>query len=84
MAAQANDHKNWTLSIDDFHHCWLNSYLYSLYFACSTMFTVGYGDVTPKNLWEISTILVVQVIGIINIGYVINEVGRYVSKINEK
>lgn len=37
------------------------------------------------------TILVVQVIGtiffilgIINIGYVINEVGRYLSKINEK
>ena len=36
------------------------------------MFTVGYGDVTPKNMWEISTILVVQVVGIINIGYVIN------------
>jgi hypothetical protein len=42
------------------------------------MFTVGYGDLTPHNIWEILTILVVQVVGIcladlgiINIGYVI-------------
>ena len=27
--------------------------------------------------------LMVQVVGIINMGYVINEVGRYLSKINE-
>ena len=46
------------------------------------MFTVGYGDITPKNICEISTILVVQVVGIINMGYVINEVGRFLTKIN--
>lgn len=72
LAAQTDTHKNWTLSIEEFHNSWQYSYLYSLYFTCSTMFTVGYGDVTPKNMWEISTILVVQVVGIINIGYVIN------------
>jgi hypothetical protein len=63
LAAQTNPHKNWTLSIDEFYNAWHYSYIYSLYFACSTMFTVGYGDVTPKNMWEIITILVVQVVG---------------------
>ena len=47
------------------------------------MFTVGYGDITPQNPWEILVVLAVQVVGIINMGYVINEVGRYLSKINE-
>ena len=47
------------------------------------MFTVGYGDITPQNPWEILAVLMVQVVGIINMGYVINEVGRYLSKINE-
>ena len=31
------------------------------------MFTVGYGDVTPKNMYEILTILLVQVVGISHI-----------------
>lgn len=25
-------------------------YLYSLYFACTTMLTVGYGDLAPSNV----------------------------------
>jgi len=28
------------------------------------MFTVGYGDIAPKNMYEIATILVVQIVGI--------------------
>jgi len=27
------------------------------------MFTVGYGDITPKNLTEITTIMFIQIIG---------------------
>ena len=58
---------------------WGHKYLFALYFACTSMFTAGYGDITPKNPAEILTILVVQVvgmadlnIGLFNMGYVIN------------
>ena len=28
---------------------WLSKYLYSVYFAITTIVTVGYGDLTPQN-----------------------------------
>jgi hypothetical protein len=49
--------------VASFGQKWVADYVYSLYFACTTMFTVGYGDITPKNLTEILAILCVQVLG---------------------
>lgn len=63
LASKADSELNWTKSIERFELSWGSRYVYSLYFACSTMFTVGYGDITPKNQTEILTILVVQVVG---------------------
>ena len=64
LAAQTDEKENWTLSIEKFKRGWGHRYIYSLYFGCTTMFTVGYGDITPKNTWELITILIVQVVGI--------------------
>ena len=63
LASYSDTNLNWTKNIYHFDQSWLDRYIYSLYFTCSTMFTVGYGDLTPKNKWEIITILVVQVVG---------------------
>jgi hypothetical protein len=82
-ASRANEENNWTLPLQYFGESWVSKYIYSLYFTCTTMFTVGYGDITPKNLVEITTIMLIQVIGVINLGYIINEIGRFLSKINE-
>lgn len=38
-------------------------YIYSLYFTGTTMFTVGYGDIIPKNQLEMGVILIIQVLG---------------------
>lgn len=65
LASLTDSNLNWTQNIIAFHDSWLNRYVYSLYFTCSTMFTVGYGDITPKNKWEIFSILIVQVVGIL-------------------
>jgi len=54
---------------------WLYQYLISFYFACTTMLTVGYGDLRPTNYVEIMCILAVQLFGIISNGYAINEIG---------
>jgi hypothetical protein len=38
---------------------WDTRYIYTLYFACTTMLTVGYGDILPTNKAEIITIMVI-------------------------
>lgn len=38
-------------------------YVYSLYFTATTMFTVGYGDILPKNEPEIIMIILIQIFG---------------------
>lgn len=67
MVSLNNTEHNWTRSIEFFNVDWLSKYIYSLYFACTTMFTVGYGDITPKNKLEIVTIIFTQVFGMIDL-----------------
>ena len=40
------------LKIDGENTHWFSKYTYSLYFAVTTMITVGYGDIHPVNWLE--------------------------------
>jgi NADH:ubiquinone oxidoreductase subunit 2 (subunit N) len=42
---------------------WDTKYIYTLYFACTTMFTVGYGDILPTNKTEMITIMFIEALG---------------------
>jgi hypothetical protein len=46
------------------------------------MLTVGFGDIRPTNLLEIFCVLIVQLVGILNNAYVINEIGVNLSLIH--
>lgn len=59
-------------------------YIYSLYFSCTTLLTVGYGDLSPTNITEILTILLTQLIGIATFAYAVNKIGAALSNITEK
>jgi hypothetical protein len=38
-------------------------YLYSFYYGSTTILTVGYGDISPKNPVEIALIIIIQIVG---------------------
>lgn len=61
----------------------LTNYIYSLYFGTSTLLTVGYGDITPKNQLEIIVLILVQSCGIIIIAYLMNEIGHSLSHLRK-
>jgi len=49
-------------------------YTYSLYWASTTMISIGYGDITPRNPSEIAYTIVVQFASCLLYGYSINEI----------
>ena len=47
-------------------------YVYSFYFCCTTILTVGYGDISPKNYVEVIVVTLVEIFGIIAFANFIN------------
>jgi len=60
-------------------HTWFAHYICSIYFAVTTMATVGYGDFTPVQVYEMLLVSGVQLFGTALFGYMINIVGLTVS-----
>lgn len=54
---------NWIHSIGADHETFMGKYLYTLYFCCTTILTIGYGDITPKNKAEIIIVIIIQFFG---------------------
>lgn len=61
-------------------------YVYSFYFCCTTILTVGYGDISPRNYAEVIVITLIEIfgnemayVGIISFAYFINEIGYSLS-----
>ena len=63
---------------------WGNRYLISMYWSITTLCTVGYGDITPKNSIEILYASLVMLLGTLMFGYNINCIGVLINKIEEK
>lgn len=63
---------------------WSTRYLYSMYWACITMMTVGYGDITPQNEIEIITCMVSVVLGCAVYAYNISSIGMILQDFNKE
>jgi len=58
---------------------WYILYVYSYYWANTTMVTVGYGDLTPNNYVEAIVVTLIQIVGTAIFGYMINVIGITVN-----
>ena len=54
-------------------------YLYSLYWALTTLTTVGYGDILAQNNWERGYAIGALLIGALIFGYMLSSIGSLVS-----
>jgi len=89
-ATRVNPEQNWMtpLQIDPGHY--FTQYVYAFYFTTTTILTVGYGDLLPRNPFEVFVIVMVQIFGtnviikgIAMLGYVINEIGWCISSLRK-
>jgi potassium voltage-gated channel Eag-related subfamily H protein 1/potassium voltage-gated channel Eag-related subfamily H protein 5 len=53
---------------------WYVQYIYSLYWASTTMLGVGYGDIYPRNVNEVTFTIIAEYISCAIFAYSINEV----------
>lgn len=56
---EVNKEKNWINAIKIQNEDWATKYIFSIYWAFTTMVTVGYGDITPQNKFEAIVVVVV-------------------------
>ena len=83
-ALERNSEKNWLLSADIVNESRLYKYVYCYYWTTVTILTVGYGDISPRNLEETIFTIFVVIIGCFLYAFNLNNIGIITQKIYQK
>lgn len=71
------------LSMQGFQHMSrAEQYVNALYFAVTTMCTIGYGDIRPKTSSEFLIVIALEVVAGVLFAYVIGKIGEMCSRFN--
>ena len=62
----------------------IDQYLYSLYWALTTLTTVGYGDITPSNNLERKYTLFALLVGALVFGFMLSSIGSLVAALDRQ
>lgn len=75
-----NESETWLSKIPTIHrNNNLQRYIYSLYWAVTTIVTVGYGDIVPTNLTELIISIFVIIVGCGVFAYSVNSFGMIIT-----
>jgi hypothetical protein len=75
IAYNTGEEDNWVTQSKVENAPWYTRYIYSLYWAITTMTTVGFGDIHGWNQYEMVVCIVVEILGSALFGYMINVIG---------
>ena len=77
--------KSWLRLLDkEYLNHWRTRYIYSIYWSVTTLITVGYGDITPQNQYEVLFTVFVILIGCGTFAYGINSIGSTFNILRKK
>lgn len=79
-----NPNQNWMLAKDLMTKSFLEKYEFSLYWACVTITTIGYGDIVPQNSDEVIFTLIVIMLGSIFFGYSLTSIATIFNELDQE
>ena len=62
----------------------ITKYIYAFYWSIVTTMTVGYGDISGQNVYEIAFGIIAILLGCALYAYYINKIGMILQQMNQK
>jgi hypothetical protein len=62
---------------------WYIQYIYAYYWSVTTYTTVGYGDISPANVYEVVLNILILFISVAVYPYIVNLIGEIIKELNQ-
>ena len=81
FSSKFDQDNNWVIRYGINHEDWITKYICSLYWAFTTIITVGFGDILPVSNIQRIVIIVIEILGTSIFGYMINIIGMTLTEL---